>query len=61
MSYDPAFWSRLQFAFMLTYHYLFPQLTMGLTTVYFVFIPRRYVEKSASSRTPKVFIRGFNA
>ena len=30
MSYDPAFWSRLQFAFTLTYHYLFPQLTMGL-------------------------------
>jgi cytochrome bd ubiquinol oxidase subunit I len=30
MSYDPAFWSRLQFAFTLIYHYLFPQLTMGL-------------------------------
>jgi len=28
--YDPAFWSRLQFGFTLTYHYLFPQLTMGL-------------------------------
>jgi cytochrome bd ubiquinol oxidase subunit I len=28
--YDPSFWSRLQFAFTLTYHYLFPQLTMGL-------------------------------
>lgn len=27
---DPAFWSRLQFAFTVTYHYLFPQLTMGL-------------------------------
>jgi cytochrome bd ubiquinol oxidase subunit I len=27
---DPAFWSRLQFAFTLTYHYLFPQLTMGV-------------------------------
>jgi len=24
---DPAFWSRLQFGFMLTFHYLFPQLT----------------------------------
>jgi len=35
--YDPAFWSRLQFAFTLTYHYLFPQLTMGLAwfIVYF--------------------------
>jgi len=28
--YDPAVWSRIQFAFTITYHYLFPQLTMGL-------------------------------
>ena len=28
--YDPAFWSRFQFAFTIIYHYLFPQLTMGL-------------------------------
>ncbi len=27
---DPGVWSRLQFAFTITYHYLFPQLTMGL-------------------------------
>jgi cytochrome d ubiquinol oxidase subunit I len=27
---NPAFWSRLQFGFTLSYHYLFPQLTMGL-------------------------------
>src|SRR6187455_3061608 len=27
---DVLFWSRLQFAFTITYHYLFPQLTMGL-------------------------------
>ena len=27
---DPAVWSRIQFAFTITYHYLFPQLTMGL-------------------------------
>src|SRR6266850_3782012 len=27
---DPGFWHRLQFGFTLTYHYLFPQLTMGL-------------------------------
>ena len=27
---DPVFWHRLQFAFTLVYHYLFPQLTMGL-------------------------------
>ncbi len=27
---DPAFWHRLQFAFTVTFHYLFPQITMGL-------------------------------
>src|SRR3954447_6141623 len=27
---NPAIWSRIQFAFTITYHYLFPQLTMGL-------------------------------
>ena len=27
---DPALWHRIQFAFTVTYHYLFPQLTMGL-------------------------------
>jgi cytochrome bd ubiquinol oxidase subunit I len=27
---EPAFWHRMQFAFTITYHYLFPQLTMGL-------------------------------
>src|ERR1700754_2267292 len=28
--FDAAAWSRLQFAFTIVYHYLFPQLTMGL-------------------------------
>ena len=27
---DPLFWHRLQFGFTITFHYLFPQLTMGL-------------------------------
>ena len=27
---DPVLWHRLQFAFTIVYHYLFPQLTMGL-------------------------------
>jgi cytochrome bd ubiquinol oxidase subunit I len=27
---DGAMWHRIQFAFTITYHYLFPQLTMGL-------------------------------
>src|SRR5262245_42749666 len=33
---DPAFWHRLQFAFTAVYHYLFPQLTMGLALLVFV-------------------------
>jgi cytochrome d ubiquinol oxidase subunit I len=31
-----AFWHRVQFAFTVTYHYLFPQLTMGLALLIFV-------------------------
>jgi cytochrome d ubiquinol oxidase subunit I len=27
---DPLFWHRLQFGFTITFHYMFPQLTMGL-------------------------------
>src|SRR5262245_19904253 len=27
---DPLFWHRLQFAFTIVFHYLFPVLTMGL-------------------------------
>ena len=30
---ETLFWSRLQFAFTITYHYLFPQLTMGLAWI----------------------------
>jgi cytochrome d ubiquinol oxidase subunit I len=30
---DTIFWSRLQFGFTITYHYLFPQLTMGLAWI----------------------------
>ena len=30
---DVIFWSRLQFAFTISYHYLFPQLTMGLAWI----------------------------
>jgi len=33
---DPLFWHRLQFGFTVTYHYLFPQLTMGLALVLLV-------------------------
>ncbi len=34
---DPLFWHRLQFGFTITYHYLFPQLTMGLALFIVVF------------------------
>jgi cytochrome bd ubiquinol oxidase subunit I len=30
---DPLLWHRLQFGFTITFHYLFPQLTMGLALV----------------------------
>ena len=30
-------WSRLQFGFTITYHYLFPQLTMGLALIILIF------------------------
>jgi hypothetical protein len=30
MTGDAILWHRMQFAFTVTYHYLFPQLTMGL-------------------------------
>jgi cytochrome d ubiquinol oxidase subunit I len=33
---DPIFWHRLQFGFTLTYHYLFPQLTIGLALLVLV-------------------------
>ena len=34
---DALAWSRFQFAFTITYHYLFPQLTMGLALLIVVF------------------------
>ena len=42
---DPAFWSRVQFGFTLTYHYLFPQLTMGLAW-FLVYWKRRALRTS---------------
>jgi cytochrome d ubiquinol oxidase subunit I len=41
---DPLLWHRLQFAFTIVYHYLFPQLTMGLALLIVVL-------KSASLRS----------
>jgi cytochrome d ubiquinol oxidase subunit I len=34
---DPSFWHRLQFSFTIVYHYLFPQLTMGLGVFLVIF------------------------
>jgi cytochrome d ubiquinol oxidase subunit I len=34
---DGLLWHRIQFAFTITYHYLFPQLTMGLALIIVVF------------------------
>jgi cytochrome d ubiquinol oxidase subunit I len=34
---DELFWHRLQFAFTVVYHYLFPQLTMGLALLVVLF------------------------
>jgi cytochrome d ubiquinol oxidase subunit I len=34
---DTLAWNRFQFAFTITYHYLFPQLTMGLSLLILVF------------------------
>ena len=38
---ETLFWSRLQFAFTIAYHYLFPQLTMGLAWI-LVFLKWRH-------------------
>ena len=34
---DPLFWHRVQFGFTITFHYLFPQLTMGLALAIVIF------------------------
>src|SRR6516225_10938078 len=37
MSGDGLLWHRIQFGFTITYHYLFPQLTMGLALLIVIF------------------------
>ena len=39
---DMLFYDRLQFAFTITFHYLFPQLTMGLSLI-IVYLKSRYL------------------
>jgi len=38
-------WSRVQFGFLITYHYLFPQLTMGLALIIFILKCVAYTRK----------------
>jgi cytochrome d ubiquinol oxidase subunit I len=47
---DALAWSRFQFAFTITYHYLFPQLTMGLALLIVVFKLRRDDASQAAAR-----------
>jgi cytochrome d ubiquinol oxidase subunit I len=49
--HDPLLWHRLQFAFTVVYHYLFPQLTMGLALLIVIWKLRAHLrgdEKDAA-------------
>jgi cytochrome bd ubiquinol oxidase subunit I len=46
---DPLFWHRLQFGFTIAYHYLFPQLTMGLGLL--LVLLRAHALRTGSERT----------
>jgi len=63
--YDPAFWSRFQFAFTIIYHYLFPQLTMGLACflVYWKWRALRTVDEKYNRAVrfwAKIFVLNFD-
>ncbi|HTJ81688.1 MAG TPA: cytochrome ubiquinol oxidase subunit I [Polyangiaceae bacterium] len=47
---EPLTLHRLEFAFTITYHYLFPQLTMGLALVLVVFAYRANLKKDEVAR-----------
>ena len=42
---DALFYDRMQFAFTITFHYLFPQLTMGLSLL-IVFFKWKYLRNN---------------
>lgn len=48
---------RLQFAFTITYHYLFPQLTMGLTLLIVILLWRSREGESASRRAARFWLK----
>ena len=58
---DALFWHRLQFAFTVTYHYLFPQLTMGLALLIVILkdcrrcAPAPRATKTRRASGPKIF------
>ena len=57
---DPLFWHRLQFGFTITYHYLFPQLTMGLAL--FIVLYKVLAQRTGNERyqdAARFFIRIF--
>jgi cytochrome d ubiquinol oxidase subunit I len=57
---DPIFWHRLQFGFTAAYHYLFPQLTMGLA--FFIVLWKVLARWSGDARyqdTARFWIRIF--
>src|SRR3954468_22501769 len=58
---DPVLWHRLQFAFTIIYHYLFPQLTMGLTLLIVVLkaIAMRAQDPSRCDAAARFWIRIF--
>ena len=49
-------WHRYQFAFTITYHYLFPQLTMGLALLIVVFKVLALREKRRALRRPRALL-----
>ena len=54
---DALFWSRLQFAFTISYHYLFPQLTMGLAwiIVYFIILKIPALAFQLTNRAGRIY------
>ena len=50
---DPVLWHRLQFAFTIVYHYLFPQLTMGLALLIVVLKWLRAATGRRAGTTPR--------
>ena len=54
---DPLVWHRLQFAFTVVFHYLLPQLTMGLALLLVAAIGAYYALEGAHSDHAARFLR----